>query len=106
MNISCEIIKDLLPLYHDSVCSDDSRKLVEEHLQCCETCRDELGAMDRELPIANRNENLAEADAVRKLSKSWKKGMLQSVLKGAFFTFITVMAVFLIFHLLVGIKIA
>ncbi len=36
MNISCEIIKDLLPLYHDGVCSVDSTKAVEEHLEHCE----------------------------------------------------------------------
>jgi len=36
MRITCEIIKDLLPLYHDNVCSEDSRKLIEEHLLTCE----------------------------------------------------------------------
>jgi len=39
MNISCEIIRDLLPLYVDDVCSDDSRELVEHHLRDCESCR-------------------------------------------------------------------
>ena len=30
--MKCEIIKDLIPLYLDNVCSEDSRKLVEDHL--------------------------------------------------------------------------
>ena len=30
--VSCEIIKDILPLYYDNVCSDDSKRMVEEHL--------------------------------------------------------------------------
>ncbi len=30
MQVNCEIIKDLLPLYHDDVCSQESKKLVEE----------------------------------------------------------------------------
>ena len=30
--VSCEIVKDMLPLYYDNVCSDDSKRMVEEHL--------------------------------------------------------------------------
>ncbi len=106
MNISCEVIKDLLPLYHDGVCSTDSKKIVEEHLEQCESCRDELKSMDRELPVTNRNENLSEAEAVKKLSKRWKKGMVESVLKGAFSMLVTVIIFLLIIHVFIGIKIA
>lgn len=106
MNISCEVIKDLLPLYHDGVCSADSRKIVEEHLEHCENCRDELKSMDRELPVAKRNENLSEAEIVKKLSKCWKVGMIRSLFKGALSALATVIIFLLIFHLFVGIKIA
>lgn len=106
MNMSCDIIKDLLPLYHDSICSEESKNAVEEHLKCCESCRDELRTMDSELPITGRAENLAEAKAVQDLSKRWKKGMIKSVLEGAFFTFLTVVISLLILYLFVGIRIA
>ena len=33
MKMSCNIIEDLLPLYVDDMVSEDSRKLVEEHLK-------------------------------------------------------------------------
>ena len=36
MKISCDMIQDLLPLYHDGVCSEESKKIIEEHLQICE----------------------------------------------------------------------
>jgi len=39
MNISCAIITDLLPLYHDEVCNESSREFVKEHLEECSTCR-------------------------------------------------------------------
>ncbi|MDL2300703.1 zf-HC2 domain-containing protein [Clostridiaceae bacterium OttesenSCG-928-D20] len=39
MKYSCDVIQDLLPLYHDGVCSDESRKMVDEHLPECEPCR-------------------------------------------------------------------
>lgn len=38
----CNVIKDLLPLYADEVCSEDSRKMVEEHLSSCKECKQEL----------------------------------------------------------------
>lgn len=46
MKFDCKVIEDLLPLYSDSVCSDESRKLVEEHLQECENCRTLLNNLD------------------------------------------------------------
>ena len=39
MKISCDVVTDLLPLYHDGVCSQSSKKLVAEHLNECESCR-------------------------------------------------------------------
>jgi len=38
MKIPCEIIIDLLPLYHDGVCNEKSKQTVEEHLAECESC--------------------------------------------------------------------
>ena len=42
MNMDCEVIRDLLPLYADDACSEKSRRLVNEHLLDCEACRDML----------------------------------------------------------------
>ncbi|MBQ8597401.1 MAG: zf-HC2 domain-containing protein [Lachnospiraceae bacterium] len=38
-NISCDVILDLLPLYEDGCCSEQSQKLVEEHLKECADCK-------------------------------------------------------------------
>ncbi len=38
MKYECEVIRDLLPLYADDVCSAGSRKMVEEHLEECAEC--------------------------------------------------------------------
>lgn len=37
--MKCELIQDLLPLYHDECCSDESTRVVEEHLETCPVCR-------------------------------------------------------------------
>jgi hypothetical protein len=39
------MIKDLLPLYIDEVCGEESRTAVAEHLAECETCRECYAAM-------------------------------------------------------------
>mgnify|MGYP005761921335 CR=1 FL=1 len=68
-----DIAQDLLPLYHDGVCSERSRAAVEEHLQTCEACRAALAAMDAPLPEAGRGA-ADDAAAVKKISSEWKKG--------------------------------
>lgn len=39
MKYACDLVQDLLPLYHDDVCSATSREVVEEHLQECAACK-------------------------------------------------------------------
>lgn len=36
---NCEIVKDLLPMYIDGLCSETSNKLVEQHLSTCTQCK-------------------------------------------------------------------
>ncbi|MDE6603855.1 MAG: zf-HC2 domain-containing protein [Lachnospiraceae bacterium] len=38
MKLGCNVIRDLLPLYADQICSEESRGLVEEHLADCKNC--------------------------------------------------------------------
>lgn len=105
MKVSCEIIIDLLPLYHDEVCSNESRIIIEEHLLECENCKIELQSIDEALLINNKNQNLREADAVQKLSRRWKKGMLKFLLKGVLITLLAIVVMALILYLFMDIKV-
>lgn len=49
MNVSCNIIEDILPLYADGICSEDSRALVDEHTEGCPQCKAKLDAMTAKL---------------------------------------------------------
>lgn len=104
MKIYCEIIKDLIPLYHDGVCSQESRTMVEEHLAECDHCKAELQVMDEVVPLNNITQNRKEAEAIKALSKKWRKDMLKSLLKGVSFTILTVAIVALILYIFIGIK--
>lgn len=46
MKYSCEIIKDLLPLYHDKVCSEESSEAIREHLANCSGCQEYLDKLN------------------------------------------------------------
>lgn len=78
-----EIVMDLLPLYHDGVCSGASRAAVEAHLQTCDICREALKELDAPLPAAEEQKNTADGAAVKKISDEWKRSKWKARLKGA-----------------------
>ena len=39
MKYQCGIIKDLLPIYIEELCTSESKKIVEEHLEECSDCK-------------------------------------------------------------------
>lgn len=77
-----DIVQDLLPLYHDNVCSGRSRAAVEEHLKTCKDCRATLAAMDAPLPEAEKTA-ADDAAAVEKISGEWKRGRRRAWWRGA-----------------------
>ena len=38
MKLSCKVIEDMLPMYYDGICSEESSALIEEHLKDCPYC--------------------------------------------------------------------
>ena len=66
--ISCDIVRDILPLYLDDVVSEETKEMIEEHLNSCETCKKEAAIMKQDviLPI-NQNTQLAEAKVLKNL---------------------------------------
>lgn len=86
MKISCEIIRDLLPLYMDGVCSEESRKAVDEHVRDCEKCREELRLMGAEIQSTHPQEE----EPVKAAAAAWKRGKHKAFLKGSMITLIIV----------------
>jgi len=73
MNISCDIIKDLLPLYHDGVCSEESRNIIEEHLKDCDDCKNYLENINKEISNYNNapKEEQVKINILKKLRKKF-----------------------------------
>lgn len=67
--ISCEVVKDLIPLYSEGLCSEDSTAAVKNHIAGCESCRKLL-----ELPVEQERINTVpeKKNVLRKLNKRMK----------------------------------
>jgi len=51
MKIKCEVIEDLLPLYIDEGCSRESKKLIKEHLDSCDSCVSTYESMSGDISV-------------------------------------------------------
>lgn len=95
MKVHCNIVRDLLPLYHDGACSAESRELVEQHLKICPDCKRELLVMDDVfLPLQTHPTDI---DIVATASNAWKKSKRISCAKGIALTLLVIFLVFAIF---------
>lgn len=56
---SCNIIYDLLPLFKDDICSEESKNMVKEHLKNCEICRQNLAYMQEDKLYPEENDGAA-----------------------------------------------
>lgn len=67
--IKCTIIQDILPLYVDEVVSQDTKEMVDEHLQYCEKCQKEYDSMKQDLYIPVEN----KVSLFKNMNKKWRK---------------------------------
>ncbi len=53
MKVTCNVIKDVLPLYLENMLSDDSCIMVEEHIEQCQECKNYLNEVRtfNEMPV-------------------------------------------------------
>ncbi len=107
MKVSCEIIKDLLPLYKDELCSDESKKMIDEHLLECEKCKRELELMNEEINISEEiiKDNIKEAEELVSISKKWNKKLMFEILKGIGIGVLVMIVLVIFVWIFIGIKI-
>lgn len=79
MKLPCELIRDLLPLYAEHLTSPETGQLIEEHLQSCPACRDELHSIRLPVPVQAD----AQADApLKQVHAALRKKQLLTILGG------------------------
>ncbi|MDE5749115.1 MAG: zf-HC2 domain-containing protein [Acetatifactor sp.] len=66
MKLNCNVIRDLLPLYADQICSGESRELVDEHLAECRDCSallQQMRSTEIEIGLKSETENVLRRQA-------------------------------------------
>ncbi len=73
--MNCNIIKDLIPLYIDDCCSEESHAEVKHHIENCDECRKVFESMTDTVDEEANYE-------IKKCTKinDWKASVIQSVL--------------------------
>ena len=84
-DLTCAVVRDLLPSYIEKLTSEETNRAVEQHLDSCEDCRNVLAAMQGEGgtvkadPVETR-----EIDYLKKVRKGTWKRVVAGVLAAAF----------------------
>lgn len=100
MKLSCNVIRDLLPLYRDGVCAEETRALVEAHLEDCADCRAVLASLDA--PFEQTTAEEQQVCALDGVARKWRRGKLRAFWKGCAITALTCAALLGLFVILVG----
>ena len=97
--INCNVIQDILPLYIEDAVSEDTKELVEEHLQNCEICQrvyhETKADLENDMKIsAQTKESSNEANDLKNFRKFLKKRKIKTILRSIAATVICFVAVF------------
>ena len=85
MRNECNIIRDIRPLYVENIASEDTVSFVEEHLEGCAKCREELKAVKAAGEIEKTCNSTAEirekeAEPLRALRRKMRRKRIWTVL--------------------------
>jgi len=82
MKVTCNVIKDVLPLYLENMLSDDSCIMVEEHIEQCQECKNYLNEMRtfNEMPV-DRN-----TSPLLKIKSTLRKKKIQTAIFSMMFS--------------------
>ena len=73
MNYPCGIIRDLLPLFIDDVCNEESKQAVQNHLAGCEKCRSCCEAMKSTDSFTEKRKSNSEDNIIENSLKNVKR---------------------------------
>lgn len=76
---NCSLIKDLLPLYIDDLCSKETTEIVGNHLEICEECNKEYETLKTEPKVKLQEDNSQEL--IKKVNKKFGKDKKWAVIK-------------------------
>lgn len=91
MNLPCKVVEDLLPMYFDSLCSEESAALVEEHLKTCPRCGRVLAQLQTEFEVSENT--MDDMKPLAAIQEKWQKSKRSNFKKGIGVTLAALFAV-------------
>lgn len=89
---NCSLIKDLLPLYIDDLCSNESTEIIKNHLETCSECAKEFEQLTSQPEIKVVKDTSTEL--IKGVGKMFKKDKKKAIIK--------TISVFLVVFILLG----
>lgn len=86
---NCNLINDLLPLYADNVCSEESKAAVAEHISECEKCRTQLEKMGRPISV----DPMKDIAVMKRIKKRIR---IEKIVIGALIAVVVMIALFVL----------
>lgn len=80
MKLPCKVAQDILPIYYDGICSEESAELIEQHLRECPQCSKALADLDTEMSIPNITKN--DLEPLKQIEKKWKNNKRKNIQRG------------------------
>jgi len=79
--LDCEVVKDLLPLYKDKLCSETTVAQIDAHLQDCKDCTAEYAEINEQI-LTEEKVQIDSKDSFKKFVKKVNRKRLIYVLLG------------------------
>lgn len=95
MKTSCKIIEDLLPMYHDGICSEESSALIEEHLRECPNCSQILASLRGEIQL-EKDMPADDLKPLEEIQQQITREKKRSGRRGAIITVSILLAIFVV----------
>lgn len=92
--ISCNTIRDILPLYVDEVVSEDTRTMVVEHLGQCAECRKQYENMKTKVVVPVED----DIKPLKRFKTTWKKKKIILVCLTVLITIVIIFGAISIFN--------
>ncbi len=77
--LSCAVIRDLLPSYFDKITSEETKEIVSEHLKGCKECSEMLNNMNKDIGENDFNQN-EQIDFLNGFRKNKKNAIIKTIL--------------------------
>ena len=95
--IPCKIIEDLLPMYIEQVCSNETKEIIENHIKQCDKCAKIFNMHKIETKLKNV-ESDTKNDILDGIAHKWRKSIGIAFLKGISIAFTVLLLIIGIYY--------